>query len=278
MEKITSTEIHNSKYFTLLTGATGGLGIAFCHELCKQGHNIFMTSTSNKKLNALYLDLIAKYPNAHILYHECDMSQHDSRIALLDHLKENKININLLINNAGFITEGSIDHTTSETLLKCIQVNCEGTIHITKELLDIRDKDTKFSIINITSMAGNYPMPYMAIYASTKALLNNFMTSLRYEYRNENVNVLNVEPGGIETSPDMIEAIKSQGLKGKLSAVPAEKIAADSIKLSQKNKKRYIPGIFNKTTLIISNLATTDTKVKTIGKSWKQSQEKRNIK
>ena len=74
------------------------------------------------------------------------------------------------------------------------------------------------------------------------------------------------------------EAIKAQGLKGRLSSVPAEKIAKKSLKLVQKNKFRYIPGGFNKLTYFVSKLTPKSLAVKFAGKMWKKSQEKRNIK
>lgn len=277
MKKVDKNK-ENNQYYTLITGATGGLGKAFCFEIAKEGKNLFLTGTSDKKLERLKEDLLDKYPDLNIKYKECDLSNFDSRVQLIDALKNNNVKINLLINNAGFITEGSIKHSDINTILKCIQVNCEGTIHITKSILDLKEKDDKLDIINVTSMAGNYPMPYMAIYSATKALLNNFMTSLRYEYKDDNVNVLNVEPGGIETTQEMIDAINAQGLKGRLTVTPAEKIAKQSLKLSKKNKKTYVPGFFNNFTLFVSNLAPTDVKTGMVGKMWRKSQDKRNIK
>lgn len=264
--------------FSLITGATGGLGRAFTFELASQNHNLFLTGTNNEKLDTLKNEILEKYPNAHIVTHACDLSNHESRLALLQSIEDNKIKIDYLVNNAGYITEGSIEYAKTEDLLKCIQVNCEGTIHLTKSLVDSRDKNNLMRIVCITSMASNYPMPYMAIYSSTKALLKSFMTALREEYKNQNVRVLIVEPGAIATSDDMKQAIEAQGVKGKLSSVAPEIIAKKSIKKSKKNKSRYIPGFFNKVTMFVSNLAPTKIKTKAISKMWRKSQKKRNIK
>ncbi|MGN0960811.1 MAG: SDR family NAD(P)-dependent oxidoreductase [Christensenellales bacterium] len=269
--------LDNNSY-VLVTGATGGLGKAFCFELAKLNYKLYITGTSDEKLSKLKDELLVEFPSLDIKSLACDLSNFENRVDFINNLKENKINIDFLINNAGFITEGSINNAKVETLLKCIQVNCEGTIHLTKALLDIKSNDTPFNIICVTSMASNYPMPYMAIYSATKSLIKNFMLALRQEYIRDNVNVLIVEPGAIATSENMKEAIKSQGLKGKLSSVEPSKIAKNSIKKVFKGKKKYVPGFFNKLTLFVSKLAPISLQTKAIARMWRKSQDKRNIK
>ena len=277
MKNIESKKDKSTQNYTLITGATGGLGRAFCKELIGK-NNLILTGTSIEKLNKLKTELQAIDNSKEIICIACDLSSHQDRLNLLNKLTECKYTINLLINNAGFITEGSIEYAEMDTILKCIQVNCEGTIHLTKTLIDTRDKNQEMRIICITSMASNYPMPYMAIYSATKSLLKNFMISLREEYRDKNVKVLIVEPGAIATSDDMKLAIEAQGLKGKMSSIRPDIIAKKAVKKSLKHKQRYIPGFFNKITLFVSNLTPQKIKTKTISKMWRKSQKKRNIK
>lgn len=269
--------IDTQNYYTLISGATGGLGQAFCREVLKDTSNVFLTATNDTRLKKLREDLLMEYPNANIRYKSCDLSSFEDIENLIKYIETCPIQINRLINNAGYITEGSIKNADVTTLLKCIRVNAEGTIHLTKSLLDRKD-NSPFKLITISSMASNYPMPYMAIYSSTKSLLSNFMTALREEYKKENVTVTIVEPGAIATSIEMQEAIKSQGLKGRLSCVSPERIAKKSIKLSNKNKRKYTPGIFNKITIFASAISPTPLKVRAISRMWKKSQEKRDIK
>lgn len=268
---------NTNNYYTLISGATGGLGKAFCKEVLKTHSNIFLTATNNDRLSKLKEELLEHHPSANIQYKQCDLSSFDDIERLIEYLQSSNIRINRLINNAGYITEGSIKNADISTLTRCIRVNAEGTIHLTKSLLDSKD-DIPFKIITISSMASNYPMPYMAIYSATKSLLTSFMTSLREEYRKEQVTVTIVEPGAIATSIEMKEAIKSQGLKGKLSSVSPEKIAKRTIKLSERNKRKYTPGIFNKLTILISALSPTSLKTRAISKMWRKSQAKRDIK
>ena len=270
--------MENKETYTLITGATGGLGNAFVKECAIRGYNLFLTGTSNEKLGKLANDLQSQFPTLNIQYFACDLSDQSSRENLIAHIEKNNLIIDRFISNAGYITEGSIRYADAETLIKCVRVNCEGVMHLTKMILDKHDSSTHLDIISIASMAANYPMPYMAIYSATKAMLKSFMISLRYEYIKDNVSVLVVQPGAIATSKAMIDAINAQGWKGRMSAYPAEKIARNSLKIIKKNKLIYTPGFFNKLTIFFSAFASTKSKSRIVGKMWKKSQEKRNIK
>lgn len=262
--------------YTLITGATGGLGQAFCNEFANRGHNLFLTSTNQERLDELKQKLQSSHPNIKIETLACDLSISQDINNLTNHILSN-FKLNFIVSNAGYITEGSIQNSPLDTLLTCIDVNCKGSVQLIKNLVDKKDPNHKLNIITIASMAANYPMPYMAIYAATKAFLKNFMLAMRAEYKKQNVNILIVEPGAIATSSEMKAAIKAQGLKGKLSATPPEKIAKKAYKKSLKNKARYIPGFFNKLTLFFSALLPTALKTKFISKMWKKSQQKRGI-
>ena len=266
-----------NKYYTLITGATGGLGRAYVSEFARLKHNLVLTGTTTAKLEALKSEILSVDKNLNIITFACDLSKVEDRCLLLGYLESQDIIVDYLVNNAGFITEGSIAKASVETLLKCIAVNCEGTIHLTKALLDRRDKDAGLNILTVTSLAANYPMPYMAIYSATKALLKNFFLSLREEYKHAGVKSLIVLPGAIPTSNDMKEAIKAQGVKGRLSSVSPEKIAKKSIKLLFKNKKTFIPGFFNKLTAFASLITPLCMQVRVAGSMWKKSQNKRGI-
>jgi hypothetical protein len=109
---------------------------------------------------------------------------------------------------------------------------------LTKSLLSYRAE--KLEILAVSSMSSVSPMPYFQVYSATKALITNLFTSLHYELKDKGVKVTVVLPGGIPTRPDIIEDIKGQGLWGKLSSMPADKVATKSLKALSKNKVKYI--------------------------------------
>jgi len=265
------------EFYTLITGATGGLGNAFAIECAKRGDNLVLTGTNINKLNTI-VELINKdFPTVKVLNKTCDLSSSEERIKFFDFLKENNAKINFLINNAGYIAEGEFLKHSDEEIIKIIRVNCEGTIDMTQKVIKSRDEKEPLHIITIASMAGYYPMPYMAIYAGTKAMLKNFMIALNYEMKNKNVFITTVCPSGIPTTEAMKEAIKSQGMAGKITMSPPEDIAKMSLKASRKHKAVIIPKCINRFINGISKLTSDKFLAKVVGKRWKKSQDKRNF-
>ena len=267
-----------SQFNILITGSTGGLGNSFVKYFCQDNNHLILTSTSQDKLDKLIKEIKDINSNIKITPIVCNFLDNKSIDSLVNHLKDNNIQLDYLINNAGYITEGSIENAYIDTLIDCIKVNCIGTTQLTKEILDLHNNLHILNIITIASMAGDYPMPHMAVYSSTKAYLKNFMLALGYEYKDKNVKSIVVQPGAIATSNEMKEAIKAQGVKGKLSAVSPDIIAKNSIKKCNKGKKTYTPGFFNQITKFFSYFAPTNLKMKAIGSMWRKSQQKRNIK
>ena len=261
--------------WTILTGATGGLGKAFLNGLISKNKNVIICGTNKQKLEqskSSYTNCTSK-----IICYAFNLADTNQILQFADFIKTNNFCVKTLINNAGFITEGSIEYSSYHNFINAIDVNCKGTILLTKQILNL-NKYKNTNIITISSLASNYPMPYMSIYSATKSLLTSFFLSLRSELKKSNVNVTIVEPGAIPTSEDMINAIKAQGFKGKLSSTSAQKIARISLIKNSKHKKFYTPGFVNKLTKIASKITPKSLQMKVISKMWKKSQEKRNIK
>lgn len=113
-------------------------------------------------------------------------------------------------------------------------------------------------------------MPYFAVYSATKAMLTNFFTALHYELIKDGVNVTAVLPGGVYTRPDVCADIKGQGLWGKLSAKTPDYVAKKSVKASDKNKIKCIPGFFNRFLYFLMKLVPKRIVLKFIANRWKK--------
>lgn len=264
--------------FSLITGATGGLGRAFVFECANRGDNLVLTGTNQTKLENITNEINEKFPNIQVISKTCDLSSFESRNEFFSYLKSQDIEIDFLVNNAGYIIEGEFLLHTNEEILKAIQVNCEGTIDMTQRVIKNRNKEEKLHIITIASMAGYYPMPYMAIYAGTKALLKNFMIALNKEMKGKNVFITTVCPSGIPTTDAMKEAIKSQGFAGEMTACSPEKIVKISMRASRKHKVVVVPKFINKFIVVLSNLFGDKLLASITGRMWKKSQDKRGFK
>lgn len=263
--------------FTLITGACGGLGKAFVTKCAENSENLLLAGTSEKKLSALYNEISERFNNLKILTYVCDLANRENRKGLLEFISKEKITITRLINNAGVIIEGDIDRFSDEEIENAIQVNCIGTVDLTKKLLKVRDRTRKFEILTVSSIASSYPIPHMAVYAATKSFLVSMMTALSVEYKNERVVFTTVCPGGMATTQAMKDSIKSMGIGGKLSTIPVSKVAEGSLKALKRKKKIYVPGLFNKFLVFISKPFTKSFLARQSGRIYRKSQKKRNF-
>lgn len=230
--------------YSFISGATGGIGKAFCFELAKRNCNLYITGRSSDKLNELKSQLQAENDKIDIKCYACDLTIAEERSMMINNIKDNKVIFDRICNVAGVDIQKAFTDYTSEKVLFQIRVNVESTISLTHELLNF--KADNIEIITISSMSGVSPMPYFALYSATKACLTNFFTSLHYELKKENVKCTVVLPGGVLTRPDIIQDIKGQGLWGKLSSKQPSYVAIKSLKAVKKNKIKFIPGFFNR--------------------------------
>ncbi|MBR1968120.1 MAG: SDR family NAD(P)-dependent oxidoreductase [Clostridia bacterium] len=253
--------------YTFISGATGGIGKAFCYSVAKRGNNLFITGRSDEKLLSLKNELVNKYKVA-VDYFACDLTDFVSRREMIKYIDDKGLKFERIINVAGVDIQKAFTDYTEEKVLFQIRVNVEATISLTHALLSRRTSETE--VITISSMSGASPMPYFALYSATKAALINFFTALHYELKGAGVKVTVVMPGGVPTRPDIIEDIKGQGLWGRLSSKSPEFVAEKSLKAVKKNKIKYIPGGFNKFLNFIMKLAPKRIVLTFIAKRWKK--------
>ncbi len=266
-----------SEKYTLITGACGGLGKAFVKLCAEEKNNLLITGTNQKKLDALVAEMSECFEGLSVKTFVMDLGEKEQRIALLDYINKESIIVNRLINNAGVIIEGDMEGFSDEEIEKAVQVNCVGTLDLTKKLLNVRDQSQKFEVLTVSSVASTYPIPHMAVYAATKAFLVSMMTSLSIEYKKKNVVFTNVCPGGMATNDAMKESIKSMGLGGKLSTVSTDKVAKIALKALKKKKANVVPGFFNKILVGISKPFSKKFMAKSAGKIYAKSQAKRGF-
>ena len=251
--------------YTFISGATGGIGKAFAIACAQKKYNLFLTGRSQEKLQVLKSELQKEY-GVEIAIFACQLTEEQSRKAMIDYIDQNGYKFDRIINVAGVDIQKAFMDYTPEKVLFQIRVNSEATVCLSYDLLKRREKNTE--LITISSMSGANPMPYFALYSATKAMLISFFTSLHYELKKDGVKVTVVMPGGVPTRPDIIEDIKGQGLWGRLSAVSAQKVAEKSLKKVKKNKIKYIPGAFNRFLNFIMAIMPKKIVLKFIAKRW----------
>jgi uncharacterized protein len=262
--------------FSLITGATGGLGKAFAVECARRGWNLFLTDVRSEPLETLARSLQSVY-GIRALHHECDLTDFDSRSALLEHLRKESIHFEALFNVAGIDYEGLFFEQNRRQIRTVLRLNMEGTLDMIHGVLPLRDPLRPFRILNVASLAAFYPMPVKATYAASKRFLLDFSLALREEVREMGATVTVLCPGGLPTTPEVIEAIYAQGLSGFLTTKNIGGVAASAVDAMLRDQAVVIPGWINNLLRILGSLAPQPIAARFIGGRWKQARSRRAI-
>ncbi len=254
--------------FSLITGATGGLGSAFARLLTERGEPLILTGRSKEKLLALKKELSEIRKDLLIETIACDLTDKNARLALLgavsDVCKARKVPLYRLINVAGADIQKSLLEYTEEKICFQCRVNFESAVSLSRGAIELGVKE----IVNISSVSGIYPMPYFAIYSATKGALTSFSLALREEMRGAGVRVTAVLPGAIPTREDVKEQIKGQGLWGKIAVKSPRFVAEQSLKAVAKNKRKTVVGFANKCMNVGTKFIPLPLKLRFIAKRW----------
>lgn len=183
---------------TLITGASSGIGEAFARALAARGHNLLLVARSEDKLISQCSEL-GRIRSIHCQYVAIDLSKPESPARLFAETQNLGLEIDLLINNAGFGSMGDFALLDLERELNIIDLNIRSLVELTHLFLQPMRERKSGSIINVASTAGFQPVPYMANYSATKAFVLSFSQALWEENRAHGIKVMALCPGVTET-------------------------------------------------------------------------------
>ncbi|MBW4600115.1 MAG: SDR family oxidoreductase [Calothrix sp. FI2-JRJ7] len=183
----------------LITGASGGIGKAFAEELAARNNNLVLVARSEEKLYQLASELQAKY-HIEVDVIVKDLSEVGSTEHVFDYTRNQGIIVDTLINNAGFGDYGDFAERDGERQMQMIQLNVLALVDLTHKYLPLMRQRRSGDIINIASIAAFQAIPYMSVYAASKAFVLSFSESLWAENRAFGIRVLCVCPGPIDTN------------------------------------------------------------------------------
>jgi short-subunit dehydrogenase len=177
----------------LVTGASLGLGQAFARELSRRGATLVLVARGEKKLQALAKEL----GNAHVV--AADLSVPGAAQRVFDAIAAQGLEIDVLINNAGFGIHGAFDGIALDEQREMVDLNVGALVELTHLFLPMIER-RQGGVIQMASVAAYQPVPYLAVYAATKAFVLSFGEALWAEYRPRGVRVLTLSPGATETA------------------------------------------------------------------------------
>jgi len=255
--------------YTLITGGLGGLGSAFALECGQRGQNLFLVD-QRPSADEMLTFLQDRFP-IQVQYRSCDLANDAQRAELLTQLGHSGFSFSSLINIVGREYEGAFLEKTREEILHMLHLNLEAMVDLTLGILKLRDVTRRFMLVNVASMGGFFPMPYKAVYSSTKRFIINFSLALREEVRAfSNVTVLC--PAGLPTNPESMKKIFLQGFWGRMTAQDTAVVARKTLDKAERNTPIYTPGLPNKIMVGLSHLLPERWQAAYLARRWGNQQ------
>lgn len=184
--------------YTLITGASAGIGETFARTLAARGHDLILLARRRERLDELASELARDHGiQARVI--SADLARPESAEAVARQIESSGWALSGLINNAGFGERGRFESLELEPQLAMIQVNVTSLVDLTWRLLPALHREPDSFIINVASTAAFQAGPNMAIYYASKAFVLSFSEALHEELRDSGISVSALCPGATES-------------------------------------------------------------------------------
>lgn len=213
--------------WALITGASSGIGECFARAVAARGQSLVLVARSGDKLQVLAEELNKR----HGVKTECialDLTAPGAAGRLADELVRRQIEIDLLVNNAGFGVQGRFWEASLERQSAIIDLNVKALLELTHVLLPPMVRKGAGSIINVSSTASFQPLPYTSVYAASKAFVTSFSMGLTEELRPLGIRVVTLCPGTTRTN--FFQAGGYKALNFRISFQSPEAVAAAGLR------------------------------------------------
>ncbi|HEX2969140.1 MAG TPA: SDR family NAD(P)-dependent oxidoreductase [Bacteroidales bacterium] len=238
--------------YSIVTGASQGLGEAISEELASRGKNLVLVALPGEELESL-ADVLSERYNIHVEYYETDFSMSHSVYEFASWVND-RFQVETLVNNVGIGGQISFAQSTAEYLDAVIQINIRTVSLLTRLLLDNMKRLDRSYILNVASMASFSPIPHKAIYPASKAFVYFLSRTLQEELKDSNIFVSVVHPGPMMTNARVSQDIIRQGWVARLGLISTRRIARISVKKLYGHCPFIIPGFSNKLTWLMMKL------------------------
>ena len=250
-----STKTSTKKWvgkWALVTGASAGIGLEIARQLAAAGTSLVLTARRTDRLQTLGAEFSAKH-GVKVEVCGADLTQPSAPDDIFAFTSKHGIEIELLVNNAGFGEFGRIDKASRARIAEMIQVNCAAVVALTQVYVPAMLARRSGDILIVASVAGFQPVPFHAAYAATKAFDLLFAEAIAEELRPFGVRVSALCPGSTTTE---FQAVAHQPNQSFRSPETAEKVARVGLEGMARGETCVISGRKNRMMVQAERLAS----------------------
>lgn len=226
--------------YVLITGGTSGIGFELARNFARDEYRVVIVSSSSEKLEKAKQNLEDEFKSNVLTYQE-DLGKIGSAIQLYNRIKEDNIDISILVNNAGIGLVGSTDKIDLQRDESMMVLNAITLVELCKLYIADMYRHGNGKILNVSSIGAFQPGPYTSTYFASKAFVLTYSRAIHYEAKKKGVQVCTLCPGATQTN-----FFAQEGIKTPPEAMTSEDVARYTYKQFMKNKEIIIPGLINK--------------------------------
>lgn len=242
-------------HWTLITGASEGLGVEFARLAAKDGHNLILTARSKDKLETLAEELRGEKVQVEVI--PADLSNLTEAERLWADASQGR-DIDVLVNNAGLGYHGAFYSDQGwDRMYSSIQVNVLSLTRLMHLAIPHMKSQPKARILNVASIAAFSPGPHMAVYNATKAYVVSLSEAVATELAGSNMTVSVLCPGVTATNFLEDADMNSVLLANITKPMSAAKVAEDGWIQARKGRRSFVPGMMNKIMAFSTRLSPT---------------------
>ena len=224
----------------LITGASSGIGKEFARIHAARGGNLVVVARSKGKLDALKQELEAKH-HIHVTVIARDLTKSEAPKQIYEAVKQVGIEVDYLINNAGFGGHGKFHEREWESDLNMIKLNVIALTALTRLFLPDFVARNSGKVLNVSSTASLMPGPLQAVYFATKAYVTSFSNAIAEELHDTNVTVTALLPGATRT--EFAEVANMEDTSLFKNAFSAESVAVSGYEGMLQGKLDVLAGL-----------------------------------
>ena len=253
--------------WSLITGASAGIGLELAKQLAAGGSHLVLTARRIDRLQKLALELSSQY-GVKVELCPADLVRPDAADQIFEFTSVKNIEIELLVNNAGFGAFGYIHEIPAVRMTEMIHVNCSAVVELTRLYIEGMVKRGHGDVLIVASVAGFQAVPFNSVYAATKAFDLIFAEGIAEEVRPFGVRVCALCPGSTDTEFQQVAAQPERAFR---SAETAEKVARVGLESLARGKSFVISGAKNRLMVEAERIAPRGFVVKSAAKMMRPS-------
>ena len=238
------TIMEQKQSWALVTGGSSGIGYEYACQLALRSYPVFIVSNQEPECIQAANHINRQYGVA-ARYLVTDLSLSNAAEEVYNFCRQNNMEIEVLVNNAGMFFWSLLHEASPEKILTITQLHVTTPTMLCRLFGNEMRKKQKGYILNVASIAAWMSFPTLATYANSKMYIKNFTLSLHYELKDYNVKVCYIAPGAVDTSLYQLSPKMRNILRKLHIMLSPQEVARKGINALMKGKKRVIPGCIN---------------------------------